>query len=146
MGSLDGKRVRRPVEYDDLLNSLVREEKIFSTLKNALVFAASVGYKKQIKLEFKESSEPIKLPVFDRDQDIPFMYALALAETDDIKMMREDQFDQVIQIFEEYAHGGLSFIKSVYDPASSVQSLEQLVSEYNNSSDEVSDIFNELFG
>ncbi len=143
--SLDLKRVRRPTEYEDLLNSLVREEKVFSTLKNALVFAASVGYKKQMKIEFRDSSEPIKLPVFDRDQDIPFMYALALAETNDIKMMREDHFDHVIQIFEEYAHGGLSFINSVYDTTSPVQSLEQLVNEYNNP-DGVSDIFSEIFG
>ncbi|CAH7485184.1 DNA phosphorothioation-associated protein 4 [Vibrio chagasii] len=142
MKSIDSNRVRRPAKYDELLNKLVREDKIFSTLKNALVFAASVGFKKQLRRSFDNSSEPIKLSIFDRDQDIPFMYALALAETNMIEMMRDAQFEQVICIFEEYANGGLSFIESIYDSASSVQSIEQLVSD-SSSIDDVLGIFDD---
>ncbi|WP_297481810.1 DNA phosphorothioation-associated protein 4 [uncultured Photobacterium sp.] len=142
MRNLDSIRVRRPELYDVLLNKLVREDKIFSTLANALVFAASVGFKKQLKLVFTDSGEPIRLSVFDWDQDIPFMYALALAHSNQIEMMREDYFEQVVSIFEEYANGGLSFIESVYDSASPVQSLEQLVSE-SYRTDDVSNIFDD---
>ena len=39
-------RVRRPKQYDSLLNNLKdKEEGVFSTLKSALVFAAAIGFK-----------------------------------------------------------------------------------------------------
>lgn len=139
----DNIRVRRPSEHDSLLDKLVKDDKVFQTLKNALVFAASVGYKKQMRIPFTKTSEPIKLSIFDKELDVPFILALALAESTDISYMNSEKFPEAVSIFEEYANGGLSYISSVYDSYSSVQSLEKLVLECTEEID-VTNIFNDM--
>lgn len=125
---LDDVRIRRPKEHDDLLE-ILRKEKIFSSFKNTLVFAASLGFKKQQRQSFDTSSEPIMLRIFDDNTDIPFIYALALAETNDITLMNKSRFRDAVLIFEEYANGGLSYIKSVLDPAAALVSIEAIIAE-----------------
>ncbi|MBJ2138204.1 DNA phosphorothioation-associated protein 4 [Paraglaciecola chathamensis] len=132
---LDDVRIRRPKQHDDLLE-LFKKEKIFSSNKNALVFSASVGFKKQQRQSFDESSEPIMLRIFDDNTDIPFIYALALAETDDITMMTKNRFKDAVLIFEEYANGGLAYIRSVLDPAAALVSLEAIIAESEESKTE----------
>ncbi|MDO6610520.1 DNA phosphorothioation-associated protein 4 [Shewanella sp. 1_MG-2023] len=132
---LDDVRIRRPKEHDDLLD-IFKKEKIFASNKNALVFAASLGFKKQQRLSFLESSEPIMLRVFDDNTDIPFIYSLALAETGDISMMTKNKFKEAVLIFEEYANGGLSYIRSVLDPATALVSLEAIISELDETNTE----------
>jgi dnd system-associated protein 4 len=129
---LDDIRIRRPKEHDDLLE-ILKKDKIFSSFKNTLVFAASVGFKKQQRQSFEESSEPIMLRIFDDNTDIPFIYALALAETDDISLMTKNRFKDAVLIFEEYANGGLSYIKSVLDPATALVSIEAIIAETDES-------------
>lgn len=124
----DDVRVRRPKEHDDLLDTF-KKEKIFSSNKNALVFAASLGFKKQQRKSFDNSSEPIMLRIFDDNTDIPFIYSLALAETDDISMMTKNRFKDAVLIFEEYANGGLAYMKSLIDPAAALTSLEAIIAE-----------------
>lgn len=125
---LDDVRIRRPKQHDDLLEAL-KKEKIFSSNKNALVFAASLGFKKQQRYAFDESSEPIMLRIFDDNTDIPFIYSLALAETNDISMMTKTRFKEAVEIFEEYANGGLSYMKSMLDPAATLVGIEAIIAE-----------------
>ncbi len=132
---LDDVRIRRPKEHDDLFD-IFKKEKIFTSNKNALVFAASLGFKKQQRKSFVESSEPIMLRIFDDNTDIPFIYSLALAETDDISMMTKNKFTDAVLIFEEYANGGLSYIRSVLDPATALVSLEAIIAESDDSNTE----------
>lgn len=79
------------------------------------------------------------LRIFDDNTDIPFIYSLALAETNDISMMTKNKFREAVQIFEEYANGGLSYIRSVLDPATALVSLEAIISEFEETNTE--DIF-----
>ncbi|PKH87326.1 DNA phosphorothioation-associated protein 4 [Colwellia sp. Bg11-28] len=132
---LDDVRIRRPKQHDDLL-LIFKQDKIFASNKNALVFAASLGFKKQQRQSFDESSEPIMLRIFDDNTDIPFIYSLALAETDDISMMTKNKFKEAVLIFEEYANGGLSYIRSVLDPATALVSLEAIISELDETNTE----------
>lgn len=121
-------RVRRPKEYDSLLNILKdKEEGVFSTLKSALVFAASVGFKQQEKIEFLETSEPINFNLFSDFKDKPFIYAMALTEFDDVTYLREDKFLETIRLFEEYAAGGLQYLDGVLDKSNLKESIEVLL-------------------
>ena len=107
-------RVRRRQE-PHLLNKPKEEGP--STLKSALVFAASVGAAKGVENEMDSSAEPIAIDTFSDDLDIPFMYALALVDTGDPAVLKEDQYDQVIAIFEQYATGGLAYLMGTLDYA-----------------------------
>ena len=142
MNISDNIRVRRPSEHDQLLEKLVKEDKIFSNYKNALVFAASVGFNQQLRLPFEKTSEPIRIGVFDKETDIPFILTLGLSEANNIEYMKADRFIECIKIFEEYSNGGLSQIASNYDSVGGLQSLERLVIECKQAED-VSDIFGE---
>ena len=137
---LDDIRIRRPKEHDDLLD-ILKKDKIFSSNKNALVFAASLGFKKDQRQSFEQSSEPIMLRIFDDNTDIPFIYTLALAETNDISMMTKARFSDAVLIFEEYANGGLAYMKSVLDPAAALTSIEAIIAESERGNTE--DIFDD---
>ncbi|WP_417690248.1 DNA phosphorothioation-associated protein 4 [Pseudidiomarina sp.] len=142
MSKKDDIRVRRPEEYANLLN-ILKEKGIFSSFKNALVFAATLGYKQQIRLPFEKSSERIMLRIFDDSTDIPFITCLALAETKDASILKRSRFPEAIQIFEEYAHGGLSLISEyVKDDTNVLQSMELLVSSKIDASESMHDSLN----
>ncbi len=142
MNISDNIRVRRPSEHDQLLDKLVKEDKIFTSLKNAMVFAASVGFNQQLRLPFEKSSEPIRISIFDKETDIPFILTLGLSETNNIEYMKENRFTECVKIFEEYSNGGLSQIASNYDSIGGLQSLERLIIESKQAED-VSEIFGE---
>lgn len=123
-------RVRRPKEYDELLNLLKdREHGVFSSYKSALVFAASVGFKEGKRVSFSESSEPIALSLFSENKDQPFMLCLALTEFDDVSYLREENFVEAMQVFEEYAAGGLEILDGSLDKTHLKESIESLMSE-----------------
>lgn len=123
-----GYRVRRPKEYDGLLNILKdKDDGVFLTLKSALVFSAAVGFKHKIKLEFTETSEPIIFTLFNDLTDRPFIYALALTEFDDVTYLREENFIETIRLFEEYAAGGLQYLDGALDKSNIKESIEMML-------------------
>ena len=118
-------RVRRPKEYDDLLNLLRdKEQGIFATLKSALVFAAAVGFREKLRVPFSETGEPIALSLFSEHQDQPFIFSLALTEYNDVSYLREEKFLEAMLVFEEYAAGGLSHLHGILDTAHIKESIE----------------------
>lgn len=126
-------RVRRPKQYDSLLNILKdKDEGVFSTLKSALVFSAAIGFKQQIKIEFLESSEPIIFNLFNDFKDRPFIYAMALTEFNDVTYLREDKFLETIRLFEEYAAGGLQYLDGILDKSNLKESVEVLLADYSD--------------
>lgn len=103
-------RVRRPAEFDDMLNEL-REAGVFPTFKDAMVFAAALGYRRGNRKEFKKNSEPIDMDVFRGDFDRTIMSILAIEEMDNPKMIAPSNEAARILCFEEYANGGLEILK-----------------------------------
>lgn len=103
-------RVRRPAEFDDMLNEF-RETGVFPTFKDAMVFAAALGYRRGNRQEFKKSSEPIDLDVFRGDFDRTIMSILAIEESDDPRMIAPSNEAARVLCFEEYANGGLEIMK-----------------------------------
>jgi len=127
-------RVRRPDQYDELLNLLKdKEDGVFSTLKSALVFSAAVGFKQNRRLPFSKTGEQIALSLFNEHLDLPFIYALALIENNDVSYLQEDKFLEVINIFEEYAAGGLQYLDDILDKSNLKESIEGLLSETGDS-------------
>ena len=67
--------VRRPKEYEQMLYDLCQSEgKIFNSYKEAMVFAACLGYSKNEKTEFSKSSEPIGMHIFHAEFDEAVFY------------------------------------------------------------------------
>ena len=123
-------RVRRPKQFEELMNLLKdKESGVFSTLKSALIFAAALGFKHKKRLEFTDTSEPIAITLFSDHQDQPFMYMLALTELNDVSYLRNENFSEVMRVFEEYAAGGLQFLDDYLDKNNIKESIEGLLAE-----------------
>jgi len=103
-------RVRRPVEFEGMLNEL-REDGIFPTYKDALVFAAALGFRRQNRQPFTKSSEPIDLDIFRGDFDSTIMNVIAIEDSGNPKMIAPSSEPERIKCFEEYANGGLEILK-----------------------------------
>lgn len=118
-------RVRKPAKHTDTLNYLKDGVGVFATFKDAMVFAAALGFSRKKSVAFDKSSEPIPLSVFRGEYDEAFMNVLALFEHQDSSYLEPegDKFDAKIKLFEEYACGGLDIIKStIIDPGMDAQS------------------------
>ena len=136
------RRVKRPAEYDDLLNSL--REQIFDTYKDVLIFAACYGLKKNYRKTFSKSGEPISISIFDNERDRMIFNIIAMKETNfDANIMSNEQFDDKITMFEEYACGGLALLSNLIDPKDDrlVDALLEVISKNGVSIlDEIGDI------
>tara|TARA_R110002094_G_scaffold42357_8_gene54662 strand:+ start:6042 stop:6458 length:417 start_codon:yes stop_codon:yes gene_type:complete len=125
-------RVRRPKQHDPFMNAL-KDEGIFDSLKSVMVFAAAIGASQDISREFSDSAEKIPLRIFNESQDIPFMLALALAKTNDVTNLREDNMEVVLKIFEESAAAGLEYLEGCIDQSNPKESIEQLLTRGEHS-------------
>lgn len=107
-------RVRKPEKHTETLRFLKDETGIFDSYKDAMVFAAALGFSRKKSVQFDKSSEPIPLSVFRGEYDEALMNILALSEHKDSGYLEfeGEKFDEKIKLFEEYACGGLDIIKS----------------------------------
>jgi len=102
-------RVKRPYQYEKLMDQL-KDAGPFETLKDVMVFAACLGLSKNRKNCFKKTSEPIALSIFSGDYDKMVINTIAIKDTNDPFIMGNDRINERIEIFEEYACGGLEII------------------------------------
>lgn len=104
-------RVRRPIEYDKMLIEL-KEKGVFKTYKDALLFAACLGFSREKRIPFSKSGETIRLQEFSGEFNRTVLNTIAIAETSDPTYMGKDKEDEKLKIFEEYACGGLEILKN----------------------------------
>jgi len=141
-------RVRRSPEYDEILNAF-REKKIFSAYKDALLFAACLGFNRKKRVQFSKTSEMVHLVNFRDEYNESIINILAVAEKSDLFLMNKNNEEEKIRIFEEYACGGLEIIKSeVWETNSDLgKGLELLIMQEIDDEDKVlSDITGISFG
>ena len=123
-------RVKRPKQFDDLMKLLIsKDEGVFDTLKGVLIFAASIGFKHKQKMTISESGEPIAFSLFNDRREQPFIYALAISEFNDVAYLREEKFSEAINVFEEYAAGGLKYLDEIIDRDNIKESIEGILTD-----------------
>lgn len=112
--------VRRPKEYEQMLSDLCQsDKKIFLSYKDALVFAACLGYSNDSSREIDKSSEPVKMHIFKGQYDEAIFNCIGISETNDPSILSNAKEEEKIKIFEKYAAAGLDILKQkVYDSPS----------------------------
>lgn len=118
--------VRRPREMSDLLGELTDSGRPFPTMRDALVFAAALGWARGKRVPFENSAEPIRWGTMTNrlgTEDLVNM--LATAATEDPEVLAAGREGERLQIFEEYANGGLQVISQLLreQPARSPASI-----------------------
>lgn len=113
------RAIKRSADQEDLIKALAErphgdtKRSIFMTMRDALAFAAAVGYEKKRRKLLEGKTNEIPFRIFEsKPEVIDFMYLLALMATGDRELLRPtmDSEDKVATIFEEFASGGLEVI------------------------------------
>jgi dnd system-associated protein 4 len=92
------------------------------TLKDAFIFAASVGWARERRLPLVKRQHVGFWRSFD-SRDVAMLHAIAIAETGDPAVVGDQ--GEVIKIAEEYANGGIDFLLT-YDRADRDRTLAAL--------------------
>lgn len=112
------KPVKRSKQFDDLIETLSKTntngQKLFNTIRELLCFAAMLGYAEDKKVPLNKSlgMEDISYQQFEFNDSNDFIYLIAVAETSSTDCLKEDSDIDMVEIFEEYANGGLESISS----------------------------------
>jgi dnd system-associated protein 4 len=114
------RRIRRPKDQEEYYTKLTDQSEfgIFSTYKDVFMSAGLMGFMEKKRREFTSSLEGIDWNRFNIETDEAVINAVAISETKDPKLVNTDDetFNKKIQIFEEYAAGGLEILyKRVMD-------------------------------
>lgn len=105
-------RVRRPQAHEALLIEL-REEALFPTFRDILLFAAALGAQAGRRVPFTEAGEPIRYDTLREPQFADALVSMIAATElpDDPEIMDGSRLGERVRIFEEYANGGLARIQ-----------------------------------
>ena len=121
------RRVRRPETKSALLERLVhREEGVFETYKDAMVFVAALAASRNESKPFEKSDEPIDYTTFARNSDQEALFQLlSIYNKGDLQLLAEGHANDRLIIFEEYAHAGLELLEQ--EMATSKKSIREVV-------------------
>ena len=106
--------VKRAADKDDVLKDLVDRGSPFPTYRDALVFAAALGWHQKRRVPLgKAAGEPIRWSTMTNrlgTEDLVDM--IATAASDDPQILTAPRLSERIKIFEEYSNGGLEYLKT----------------------------------
>ena len=130
-------RIAPPKVLEEALERFVTPEvegqqPLFETKQKALMFAAALGkWRGQQREPVERKGVGIRYDVFERTLDDGFLDALAIAETEDLKVLSPERGEERITIFEEYAQAGLrEMIARCFDqPGDPLEALLALADE-----------------
>ncbi len=100
----------------------------FESMKNIFMLAIFIGYNEEKRIPLGKDKELIfAWAQFSHEDDVPLLRALALAETEDVEVLMDQ--DRILTIAEEYANGGIIEIrKQVEDmPGDRITNLVDLL-------------------
>jgi len=111
------RAIRRSKKYEDLVRHLAEaihphaSRPIFPTMRELICFAAVLGFERERKRPLDATMMEIDGRTFENhQQSLDLIYLIALSDAKDAEVLREDNEDHCISIFEQYAEGGFEEI------------------------------------
>lgn len=108
------RRIRRPKDQEQFYKQLTDEDEygLFHSYKDLFMMAGVIGFIEDKRRSFDGSLEGISWNVFNLETDETVINTVAVASSKDINILSQDSanFDARLQIFEEYAAGGLDIL------------------------------------
>ena len=107
------RRLNRPKDKDDLLQ-LLTEQGPFQEYRDVLVFAAALGWYQRKRLPLGAKGEAIRWETAtNRKGTEALVNMIAAAESENPEILAAELFDERLEIFEEYANGGLEILQTM---------------------------------
>lgn len=106
-------RFRRPAAHEELISALAGKDGPFNAMVDVLMFAAVLGRNKGKRESFDKTGEPIRLALIEGRQygDVLIDMIAVAEEPNDPKILADERQPDRVEIFEEYANGGLNYIQ-----------------------------------
>jgi len=109
--------IRRSERFEGLVRQLaeaqhpIAERSIFPTMRELICFAAILGFEYGKRKELQGKTLEIDGRIFgNHQQSVDLLYLVALVTAKDADILREENEDEMIRIFEEFANGGLEIL------------------------------------
>lgn len=111
--------VNRNTDYNSLVerycppkNPVSKEEPVFNTIKDFMVFAALVGFQLELfkPIENKNNTISIILETYENTDHDAYIYLIALSRKSSLNILKDENLREAISIFEGYCNGGLEHI------------------------------------
>jgi len=96
--------------YEQLSKGVDPEEVPFAELKDVFMMAACLGYARGKRKPLSGRRDIIRWETFSRDTDVPVLYAMAIANENDVQVL--DQGFDFLTIIEEYANAGIHALQA----------------------------------
>lgn len=127
-------RIKPPAEYEVLMNNLTPpgEIAIFRTKQEVMTFAAALGQYKNRKESIEKYAEPIRLDIFQKRRHDSIIDLLAIADSEELEIIdtKDEMIDQKINLFQEYAAGGLAVLEEeLRKPGDALSKILRLIHE-----------------
>jgi dnd system-associated protein 4 len=112
------RTIKRNSSFDQIARRLgevahpISKQPIFQTFRDLLCFCAVLGFETGTRLKLDSKTDDfVGRRVFEKDDlSVDLLYLIALAETRDIDILRDENEDKMIEIFEQYANGGFQVL------------------------------------
>src|SRR4051812_16300685 len=111
------RRVKRPRDKEETIQRLlVAKEGPFPEIRDVLTFAAALGYKNDKRVPLQAAGEAIRWETAKNRRGTDALVGmLALVGSDDREVVGDGRFEEQIEIFEEYANGGLEILSDLLE-------------------------------
>ena len=110
------RRISRDLANEDSYQKLYDgEDAVFKQLKDVFLMAACIGFKNEQRKPLTKRGKDFPWAVFNGKTDESIINAIALAETNDFRVLIDEQEegeDDRVTIIEEYANAGIEYLKS----------------------------------
>jgi dnd system-associated protein 4 len=105
--------VRRPPKYEHVLQALISEGAPFQTMRDALIFAAVLGFHHGLDEEFEGNQGSIDLQVMAGNIEFESVLLMltAASAADSPELLGEEYLRDRLTTFEQFAAGGLGYIE-----------------------------------
>ena len=135
------RRIRRDEAHEELVKELTTGDlPLFKDLWRILLFAAMLGFKQNSRMPLGSYDSGKAMPdsYFANSPSWPgVLYLLGLVETKKTTVMgsKPEEQDELISIFEEYATGGLVYLRNRLDGGGDrLKTLVDIIQEVSKSS------------
>jgi dnd system-associated protein 4 len=112
------RSIKRSQKFEEIVKKLAIEshpitrKPVFPTIRELVCFAAVLGFENNWRRHLQEETDEVDGRIFSNSQQaLDLIYLIALAAEKDGDILRVENEDKMIQIFEEFAEGGFEFIQ-----------------------------------
>jgi dnd system-associated protein 4 len=111
------RAIRRDIKHESIVRQLAEaanpttKRSLFPTMRELLCFAGALGFQMNKKVPLGDKTAEVDSRIFENlDSAMDMVYLVALGGARDVGILQPDREEELVEIFEQYANGGLQIL------------------------------------